>query len=88
MNGHIDVVPEGSVKDWKYEPYQAVEENGKIYGRGSTDMKGGNTALLFALEALHACDVKLKGDVLFQSVVDEECGGCRYTVRHHERLSC
>lgn len=75
MNGHIDVVPEGSVKDWKYEPYQAVEENGKIYGRGSTDMKGGNIALLFALEALHACDVKLKGDVLFQSVVDEECGG-------------
>lgn len=60
LNGHIDVVPEGSVKDWKYEPFQAVEENGKIYGRGSTDMKGGNTALLFALEALHACDVNLK----------------------------
>ncbi|MCY8981129.1 MULTISPECIES: peptidase [Bacillus] len=75
LNGHIDVVPEGNLKEWKYEPFQAAEVNGKIYGRGSTDMKGGNTALLFALEALHACDVKLKGDVLFQSVIDEECGG-------------
>ncbi|MCY8855680.1 peptidase [Bacillus atrophaeus] len=75
LNGHIDVVPAGDIKAWKSEPFQAAEENGRIYGRGSTDMKGGNTALLFALEALHACGVKLKGDLFFQSVVDEECGG-------------
>ncbi|MED1226558.1 peptidase [Bacillus nakamurai] len=75
LNGHIDVVPEGNPAAWTYEPFLAVEKDGKIYGRGSTDMKGGNTALLFALEALDACGITLKGDVLFQSVVDEECGG-------------
>lgn len=75
LNGHIDVVPEGNPAAWTYEPFNAVEKDGKVYGRGSTDMKGGNTALLFALEALEACGITLKGDVLFQSVVDEECGG-------------
>lgn len=75
LNGHIDVVPEGNPAAWTYEPFTAVENDGKVYGRGSTDMKGGNTALLFALEALEACGITLKGDVLFQSVVDEECGG-------------
>ncbi|MGG1256993.1 peptidase [Bacillus velezensis] len=75
LNGHIDVVPEGNPAAWTYEPFTAVEKDGKVYGRGSTDMKGGNTALLFALEALEACGITLKGDVLFQSVVDEECGG-------------
>ncbi|MBS4162381.1 M20/M25/M40 family metallo-hydrolase, partial [Klebsiella pneumoniae] len=75
LNGHIDVVPEGSRKDWDTEPFQPVVKQGRIYGRGTTDMKGGNTALLMAMEALEQCGVKLKGDLIFQSVVDEECGG-------------
>ncbi|MGG3575083.1 peptidase [Bacillus gobiensis] len=75
LNGHIDVVPEGSIGKWSTHPYLAVEKNGKVYGRGASDMKGGTTALLLAIEALEACGVTLKGDLIFQSVTDEENGG-------------
>src|SRR5690625_6866248 len=46
-----------------------------MYGRGVTDMKGGNIALLMALEAIKSVAVPLKGDIIFQSVVEEESGG-------------
>lgn len=75
LNGHIDVVPEGDLKQWEEDPYQGVIKDGKLYGRGSTDMKGGNVALLTAIEAIKANGIKLKGDIIFQSVIDEECGG-------------
>lgn len=75
LNGHIDVVPEGEEKQWENDPFLGIVKDGKLYGRGATDMKGGNVALLFAIEAIKANGVKLKGDVIFQSVIDEECGG-------------
>lgn len=75
LNGHIDVVPEGDRKQWNCDPYEGKIENGKVYGRGTTDMKGGNVALLLAIEALQAAGIKLKGDVIFQSVIEEESGG-------------
>lgn len=75
LNGHIDVVPEGNEADWHVSPYSGVEENGRIYGRGTTDMKGGNVALLLALEAIIQSEILLKGDVVFQSVIEEESGG-------------
>ena len=46
--GHVDVVPAGS--GWKYNPYEAVEEDGFIYGRGTQDMKGGLSAFLQAVK--------------------------------------
>ena len=75
LNGHIDVVPEGNRLDWSDSPYSGKVKDGKIYGRGTTDMKGGNVALLMAIEALVKNNVKLKGDVIFQSVIEEESGG-------------
>ena len=39
--GHIDTVPFGDCSSWKYHPLSAEEEDGKIYGRGASDMKGG-----------------------------------------------
>lgn len=75
LNGHIDVVPEGERLQWDCDPYEGKIEDGKVYGRGTTDMKGGNVAMLFALEALQATGVHLKGDVIFQSVIEEESGG-------------
>lgn len=75
LNGHIDVVPEGNEADWHVSPFSGVEENDRIYGRGTTDMKGGNVALLLALEAIARTNVSLKGDVIFQSVIEEESGG-------------
>ncbi|WRP04959.1 peptidase [Rossellomorea aquimaris] len=75
LNGHIDVVPEGDRENWTYDPYGGVIEDGKLYGRGSTDMKGGSVALLLALEIVKELNIPLKGDILFQSVIEEESGG-------------
>jgi len=75
LNGHIDVVPEGDRTKWKHDPFSGKIEDGKMYGRGTTDMKGGNVALLLAMEAIIQSGIKLKGDVIFQSVIEEESGG-------------
>lgn len=75
LNGHIDVVPEGDMAAWTYDPFSGRIENGRLYGRGATDMKGGTVSLLLALEAIQANGIKLKGDVIFESVIEEESGG-------------
>ncbi|RXT04282.1 peptidase [Ammoniphilus sp. CFH 90114] len=75
LNGHIDVVPAGDTAQWKDDPFSGKIEDGKMYGRGVTDMKGGNVSLLLAMQALQALDVRLKGDVIFHSVIEEESGG-------------
>jgi acetylornithine deacetylase len=75
LNGHIDVVPVGDEQNWKRDPFSGHIEAGKLYGRGSTDMKGGTVALLLALEAIIQSGIHLKGDVIFQSVIEEESGG-------------
>ena len=75
LNGHVDVVPEGDHTQWDDDPYSGKIIDGKMYGRGATDMKGGNTALMMAIKAIQSVGVRLKGDVIFQSVVEEESGG-------------
>ncbi len=75
LNGHIDVVPPGEHSAWKDDPFSGKIENGRLYGRGATDMKGGTASLLLALEALIHSGIRLKGDVIFQSVIEEESGG-------------
>ncbi|MGI2774592.1 peptidase [Bacillus cytotoxicus] len=75
LNGHIDVVPEGDVNQWDYPPYSGERIGNRIYGRGTTDMKGGNVALILAMEAIIKNDIVLKGDIYFQSVIEEESGG-------------
>lgn len=75
LNGHVDVVPEGDRKHWNDEPYSGNIIDGKMYGRGVTDMKGGNVSLLLAIKAIVSLNIQLKGDVIFQSVVEEESGG-------------
>ncbi|MEW6638620.1 MAG: ArgE/DapE family deacylase, partial [Actinomycetota bacterium] len=71
--GHADVVSPGD--GWTMDPFAGERINGKIYGRGASDMKGGTAAALAALEVLHGLGVRLRGDVVFASVVDEEAGG-------------
>jgi len=72
LNGHIDVVDAGERSRWTSPPFEADVRDGRIYGRGAVDMKGGVGAALFALEALRACEVRLPGDVIFETVPDEE----------------
>ncbi len=75
LNGHVDVVPAGDPAQWSHDPFGGEVVDGKLYGRGATDMKGGNLASLLAIQVLQALGVQLKGDVIFQSVVEEESGG-------------
>jgi acetylornithine deacetylase len=70
--GHVDVVPSGT--GWKYDPWRAESVNGKIYGRGAVDMKAGNIANVMALKAILQNNIRLKGDVIIESVVEEEKG--------------
>lgn len=73
FNGHYDVVPAGS--GWTKEPFKPVIENGRIYGRGTTDMKGGIATFLAAVKSLLDEGVALKGTLEVVLVPDEEAGG-------------
>ena len=75
LNSHIDVVPEGDLTNWDDDPFSGIIRNDKLFGRGSSDMKGGTAALLLALEAIRVNGIQLKGDVIFESVIEEESGG-------------
>lgn len=72
FNGHSDVVPVFFPERWKFPPFTPTVESGCMYGRGTSDMKGGLAAAYFALKAIRACGIKLQGDVMLHSVVGEE----------------
>lgn len=75
LNGHVDVVPAGELDRWSVPPWKGTVSNGRVYGRGSADMKGGLCCALFAVKAIRDAGVSLGGSVMIQSVVGEEDGG-------------
>ncbi|WP_417617710.1 peptidase [Oceanisphaera sp.] len=75
LNGHVDVVPEGDHDQWDDHPYSGNIIDGCLFGRGVTDMKGGNLASFIAVKTLKDLGIRLKGDVILQSVIEEEAGG-------------
>ena len=75
FNGHIDVIPEGAADNWKHGPWSADIEDGKMYGRGTSDMKSGAAAMTMAIRAIQASGVRLKGDIVAEYVMDEELTG-------------
>ncbi|MEW5974972.1 MAG: M20/M25/M40 family metallo-hydrolase [Acidobacteriota bacterium] len=79
LSGHIDTVPRGS-QPWSKDPFGGQVEGNRLYGRGSNDMKGGVATNLFVVEALQRLKLKLRGDLIFESVVDEEFGGVNGTL--------
>ncbi|MCG5253314.1 acetylornithine deacetylase [Brevibacillus agri] len=75
INGHIDVAEVGDDASWTYPPFSLTRgADGRLYGRGVADMKGGLAASLFAIQMLREHGVELAGDLLFQSVIGEEAG--------------
>jgi succinyl-diaminopimelate desuccinylase len=76
FNGHMDVVPPGSEADWKYPPLSAtVKRNKFMYGRGTADMKGGLAAMVVSLKILKKLNMELSGNLILNTVADEETGG-------------
>ncbi|HYM39134.1 MAG TPA: ArgE/DapE family deacylase [Thermoplasmata archaeon] len=72
LNAHYDVVPAGVLENWSQPPFEGVVADGKVFGRGACDMKGGFAAMLHALECIEAAGVDLPMPLLFESVPDEE----------------
>ncbi len=75
LQGHMDVMPAWNREQWVHDPWSGVIEGDRLYGRGAYDMKGGATAMIMALDAVLKAGVKPKGDVIIESVLDEEQGG-------------
>ncbi|MBW1994770.1 MAG: ArgE/DapE family deacylase [Deltaproteobacteria bacterium] len=75
LNGHVDTVTIAPREDWSHDPFGAEIVDGKLFGRGACDMKGGLAAALGAVRCLIDAGVSLRGDVIFSSVVNEEHSG-------------
>ncbi|MHA2036707.1 MAG: M20 family metallopeptidase [Promethearchaeota archaeon] len=74
-NGHMDVVPPGSVEEWKMAPLSATIKRKKIFGRGAADMKGGLAAIVITLKILKKLGLELSGNLILNAVGDEETHG-------------
>jgi len=87
LNGHSDVVPVMEPKKWTSPAFSPQVREGKLYGRGAVDMKGGLAAMAFAAKALIECNIALKGNLYLEMVCGEESNqgatiGTAATIRH------
>ncbi|EUJ31994.1 succinyl-diaminopimelate desuccinylase [Listeria floridensis FSL S10-1187] len=74
FSGHMDVVDAGDLSKWSFPPFEATEKDGKLYGRGSTDMKSGLAAMVIAMIELKDEKKALPGKVKLLATVGEEVG--------------
>ena len=75
LNGHIDVVSGEPKARWTSDPNTPVVRDGRLYGRGACDMKGGVAAMVLAAETLSRLGIGLAGDLLVNTITDEESSG-------------
>lgn len=75
LNAHMDTVENGDPGLWTHGPLSGAVEDGRLYGRGSCDMKGGLATFVAALRALGELGIELRGDVTVAATVGEEDGG-------------
>lgn len=72
MSGHMDVVDAGNHEKWTYPPFKLTEQDGKLYGRGTTDMKGALIGMVIALIELKMSDALPKGTIRLLATTGEE----------------
>ena len=75
FNGHLDVVSPEPLEHWERNPFEPVEKEGWLFGRGSGDMKSGIAAMTYALKAVEKAGIGLKAPVFLETVIEEECSG-------------
>jgi acetylornithine deacetylase len=75
FNGHLDVVSPEPLKLWDRDPYDPVERDGWLYGRGAGDMKSGVAAMTYAAHAVEKAGFGFKAPLTIEAVIEEECGG-------------
>jgi succinyl-diaminopimelate desuccinylase len=87
LNGHYDVVPPGD--GWTLDPFGGTIRDGRVYGRGACDMKGGIAAAIYAAEAIRRAGVEVAGSIEISGTPDEESGGFAGAawLAQHGRLS-
>jgi acetylornithine deacetylase/succinyl-diaminopimelate desuccinylase family protein len=81
LSSHMDVVDPGNVAAWRCPPFEAVVQDGVLYGRGSADSKGMLAGMFEAIRAIQRSGVRLKGDLYLVAAVDDETAG-RYGLRY------
>lgn len=84
--GHLDTVTTWTAEAGNYPPHGAVIADGRMYGRGTSDMKSGLAAMLLAAVSLHQDGVRLGGDLIFLATAGEEvdsCGARKYAEQHN-----
>ncbi len=84
--GHTDVVPAGPLESWESNPFEAVERNGKLYGRGTADMKGSIAAFTVACQRFVQDYPNHKGSIAYLITSDEEGPAHNGTVKVIETL--
>jgi acetylornithine deacetylase/succinyl-diaminopimelate desuccinylase family protein len=80
-NGHYDTVPVGNLDYWTVDPFDSEVKGGRIYGRGSGDMKGAISSAIVAVKALGNLSLRFRGDLHLHAVADEEFFG-RYGTKY------
>ena len=75
LNGHLDVFPCDDTDRWTHPPWGGDVAEGRVWGRGVSDMKNGTAALLFAFGWLSRLADRLPGRLTYTAVSDEETGG-------------
>lgn len=75
FNGHVDTIPSEPASDWDFDPLSGDLRDGRILGRGSSDMKGGLAAMTMALKILLDLGLPPRGSVILEYVIDEEVSG-------------
>jgi acetylornithine deacetylase/succinyl-diaminopimelate desuccinylase family protein len=85
LNGHMDTVPIGNIENWKFDPLGEIKD-GKLYGRGAVDMKGGLACVLAAVKNLVKEKVEFKRKLSLVFVGDEEVGfaGSKFIIENYK----
>mmetsp|Transcript_10290 Transcript_10290/g.16962 ORF Transcript_10290/g.16962 Transcript_10290/m.16962 type:complete len:472 (+) Transcript_10290:68-1483(+) len=86
LQGHVDVVPANESDGWTHPPFSPIIKDGRMYGRGSGDMKAGVVAMIYAVIAIRRMGYLPRTNVTICTVIEEECTGNGALAANHTSL--